>query len=183
MASKDRKKAMGIPGIDCIRQNGCKAAFVRKVVSSLFVYHPDKARDPGFRQWHNGWLVHSGCTAKSKAACNENIFFLTKMCDQLHYGGNCANYGLVEQSRQWGGPHCYPTKAITCPTFIYHGKEEQAVPPVHAEHLHKLISGSELVVMNDHGHGSIGIEYENIILALVQGKSATGTFGNSSSFN
>ena len=74
-------------------------------------------------------------------------------------------------SQGWG----YDAATIKCPTFIYHGKKDAETPLACAELHHKLIKGSELIWMPEtslySGHVTILLKAEEIILALVQGKS------------
>ena len=55
--------------------------------------------------------------------------------------------------------------------MIYNGTGETTPEPA-AENIHKIVSQSELVIMEGHGHTTICMETEGIISALIEGKSA-----------
>ena len=180
VAPKDRAREESLPGLYRIRKKGCMGALARKLMYAFTPYHADKTKDFGFAAIIDNEVVGAGCSPETKAACFKDPFLITKMCDVTLHGGNCVNFGPVEQSRQWGGPHCYDAANIKCPTFIYQGEKEVIVTAFHAKQLHKIIPGAELIVMTGHGHGTLSFEYARIVSALAQGKAAEGTFGNTS---
>ena len=47
---------------------------------------------------------------------------------------------------------------------------------MNAQLYHRLIEGSTLTIFDEHGHVSIGLEAQKIILALVQGKSVPANY-------
>ena len=180
VAPKDRAREESLPGLYRIRKKGCMGALARKLMYAFTPYHADKTKDFGFAAIIDNEVVGAGCSQKTRTACFKDPFLITKMCDVTLHGGNCVNFGPVEQSRQWGGPHCYDAANIKCPTFIYQGEKEVIVTAFHAKQLHKIIPGAELIVMTGHGHGTLSFEYARIVSALAQGKAAEGTFGNTS---
>ena len=102
---------------------------------------------------------------------DSNPYFVCSSLDARLYGGNCKNYGVVEQIRIFGKQGWgFDPAAIKCPTFIYQGEKDAETPVAAAEHLHSIIAGSELIVMPAIGHVTIMLKAEAIILALVQKK-------------
>ena len=86
---------------------------------------------------------------------------------RIHCG--CVELVRIFGKQGWG----FDPAAIKCPTFIYQGKKDAETPVAAAEHLHSIIAGSELVVMEGHGHTTIMMEAPGIIQALVEGRRAT----------
>ena len=157
---------------------GCLARFFFRQISG-WNYHADKTKDYGMADvYASVKTVASGGDERAWNAADQDPFFATKMVDHHLHGANgkltffwwmSAMHGYCEHG------HHYDTTKIKCPTFIYNGKKEETFIG-HAEINHKLIAGSELIVMEEHGHMTIGLEYQRIILALVQGKSVQSSY-------
>ena len=105
---------------------------------------------------------------------DSNPYFVSNMLDARLYGGNCKNYGVVEQIRIFGkqGWGVDPAN-IKCPVFYYHPELDGEIPKPVAEHWKSIIPGCQLIEWPNVGHSTIVYHAEEIILALVQGKAVT----------
>ncbi|MDQ0118722.1 alpha/beta hydrolase [Pseudarthrobacter sp902506025] len=65
--------------------------------------------------------------------------------------------------RNWGRAEPADLSTITQPTLIANGDNDRMVPSVLSEDLHRRISGSELVMYPDSGHGSIFQFHEQFV--------------------
>ena len=155
---------------------GCKGSMARKLSSMLFSVIKDRAKDPGFGKVYNLYFKYNNPNSKKLAPDFEYMdsdpFFVCTMLDAKLYGGNCAHYGVVEQIRIFGkqGWGVDPAN-IKCPVFYYHPELDGEIPLACAEHFHKIIPGCELIRWPNVGHSTIVYKTEEIIRALVQGKS------------
>lgn len=57
--------------------------------------------------------------------------------------------------KRWGRGTPDDLSKITQPTLIANGDQDRMVPTVLSEDLHRRISGSELIIYPDSGHGGI----------------------------
>lgn len=65
--------------------------------------------------------------------------------------------------RNWGRAESADLSTITQPTLIDNGDNDRMVPSVLSEDLHRRITGSELVMYPDSGHGSIFQFHEQFV--------------------
>ena len=150
---------------------GCSGKAFRCLIRSVAEYFPDKTKDFGMAAKYKGTCKgEDGGDKRSWDAMDKNPFFVTKTLDSYLHGTRSKDTFDLEFQRMLGLPYDYDTTAIQCPTFIYNGKKE-ATSAMMAEGNFALIKGAELIIMPEHGHSSILLEAEKIILALVQGKS------------
>ena len=151
--------------------NGCMGRMFRLLIWAVSEYFPDKDRDYGMAKKYTGTMKkEDGGDERAFSVMDRDQFFVTKTLDSYLHGPRSQDTFDLEFQRQLGMPWDYDTAAIKCPTFIYKG-EKEATPLSTAESNHKLITGSELIIMPEHGHSTILLEAEKIILALVKGKS------------
>jgi pimeloyl-ACP methyl ester carboxylesterase len=52
----------------------------------------------------------------------------------------------------------FDISAIRCPVIVLHGGSDRIVDVIHAQHTADLISGADLLVVDDRGHFSITAE-------------------------
>ena len=167
----------GMTMVLSISDSSCSGSFIRALLNSFFPVIADRTKDPDFGKTYNTYFKYGKQNDKKLARdfdlMDSEPFWVSNMLDARLYGGNCANYGLVEQIRIFGkqGWGIDPA-AIKCPTFLYHPELDQEIPKACAEHLHKLIKGSELIEWPGVGHATIVYKAPEIIAALVQGKAA-----------
>jgi pimeloyl-ACP methyl ester carboxylesterase len=147
-------KALGMGYVKDKNNDNCMAGFTKKL---LFNSNPDSGGTGGDeRSWNR---------------MKKDPFFITKFLDGTQHGANTNRTHYLEVRSNWRREGSYyDLEKITCPTFIYNGRNETTTL-FHAEWYKKVIPGSELIIFDEHGHGSIALEAEKIILALVQGKS------------
>eukprot|EP00944_MAST-04C_sp_MAST-4C-sp1_P014764 g14764.t1 len=155
--------------------NGCFGGCLRHMTKNLY-YYPDKTKDFGFAGWSYGgykYYISKECGGAPKEM-QKDLFFVTKILDSELHGSNSKMgllYEMMGLYREWS----FDVAAIKCPTFIYHGMNEE-VPLPHAKMLNKLIPNSELVVFQEHGHVSEMMEFEKIVAGLVQGKAVESSY-------
>ena len=168
----------GFTGLLSMGDNSCMGSMVRKIMSGLFSFVKDRSVDPGLGKAYNMYFKYNSPNSKKFAPdfdfMDSDPFCVSAMLDARLYGGNCANYGVVEQIRIFGkqGWGVDPAN-IKCPCFIYHPELDAEIPQASNEHHHRNIPGSELIVWPGLGHSTIVYKAPEIILALVQGKAAT----------
>ena len=175
-AQRKRLLPDGFSLLFSINDSTCSGSLVRKLIRMAFPKAPtDRTVDPGFAKQYNRFFKYGTPNSKKLAddfaQMDADPFFVSRELDAHFYGGNCSDFGLVEQIRVfckqgWG---CDPSE-IRCPTFIYQGALDAETPLACAEHHKAIIPGAQLVVMPDRGHVTILMRAEEIILALVQGK-------------
>jgi pimeloyl-ACP methyl ester carboxylesterase len=156
-------------------QNCCLKMMIRSYMKNMY-HHPDKTKDFGFAGHSTGGFkyYHSKATGGAPKEMWSDHFFVTRCLDAEMHGSNGTWQLLFELQgifRKWS----YDCSKITCPTFIYHGPKEE-VPLAMAKQTQKIVPGSELVVMEEHGHCSIMMEFENIVAGLVEGKSVQSSY-------
>ena len=104
----------------------------------------------------------------------KDLFFVTKILDSELHGSN-SKMGLLYEMMGLFGEWSFDLAAIKCPTFIYNGEKEETPLP-HAKMFNKLIPNSELIIFPEHGHVSEMMEFEKIVVGLVQGKSVESSY-------
>lgn len=167
------KEALSPSLIFALAKPGCWGGFSRCLLGPVFKTqcYPSKTKDPGFASVYKGYQS-KGCggTEQMFERMDKDQFYISKMMDCHLHGIRSPLTALYElQTVHDPAGFSYDYKNIKCPTFVYNGKEE-LTPLSMAQMYHKCIPGSELIVMQEHGHASIVLESEEIILALVQGK-------------
>ena len=75
----------------------------------------------------------------------------TTMGESFRQGVVGYAHDITVQGRAWS----FDPDAITCPTIVVHGADDQLVPITHSEHTAELIPGAELRVLDDCGHLSL----------------------------
>merc|ERR1712070_156356 len=93
-------------------------------------------------------------------------FFLTGAMDSFR-GFATSQDAFNEWSGCWAEEWSYDICDVKVLCFVYNG-EAETTSVVFAEFIHKLISGSELILWPGHGHLSISLEYTRILEALVK---------------
>ena len=157
---------------------GCAGGLMRAMVNPYFKAK-DTSKDPGFASKYISYFKYGDATGKKHGpfdAMDSDPFFVSALLDSFLHGVNTNHCGVLELIRIFGKQGWgYDAATIKCPTFIYHGKKDAETPLACAELHHKLIKGSELIWMPEtslySGHVTILLKAEEIILALVQGKS------------
>jgi len=139
-------------------------------------YHPDKTKDFGFAGHMSGGFKYykSKETGGAPDAIEQDHFFVTKLLDAELHGSN-TKYSLLYEMQGLYRPWSFDVGKLQCPCFLYHGQKEE-VPLSNAKRNHELINGSELIVMHEHGHCSIMMEFENIVAGLVDGRGVQGSY-------
>ena len=66
-----------------------------------------------------------------------------------------------------GRPWTFDPGAVTAPTIVVHGADDQLVPIAHSEHTASLIPGAELRVLDDVGHLSLSDELPSLAAELM----------------
>ena len=97
-------------------------------------------------------------------------FFVSKFLDGELNGAN-SRCALLYELQGIFAPWSYDAASITCPTFLYYETDGE-VAVAHGEQNQRLIANSQLVVWPQHGHCSILMEFEGIVMALVEGRAA-----------
>ena len=182
VAKKDRGPLCGEGGTLTLSMGepNCAGGFMRAMVAPYFKAK-DASKDPGFAKQYVAYFKYGDSTGKKHGpfdAMDADPFFVSALLDSYLHGVNSNHCGIVELIRAFGKQGWgYDAATIQCPTFIYHGKKDAETPVVCAEHHQKLIKGSELILVPESsrysGHVTILLKAEEIILALVQGKSAS----------
>ena len=161
-----------------IGDSNCSGSMIRKLMASLFSVISDRTTDPDFAKLYNSYFKYGSPNSNKLAPDFELMdsrpFAVSAMLDARLYGGNCKNYGLVEQIRIFGkqGWGVDPAN-IKCPVFYYHPELDSEIPRACAEHFQRIIPHMQLIEWPKVGHATIVYHAEEIILALVQGKAVT----------
>ena len=108
-------------------------------------------------------------------------FFISKMLDGELHGTNTKN-GLLLEMQGIFSPWSFDVADIKCPTFIYNEGQGEVHPDM-ARRNYELIPNSQLCIFKMHGHCSIVMEYEKIIVGLVEGKLIESSYENSNPFS
>ena len=182
VTAKERRKCDTTPGgmILSLNKRGCWAGFSRSCVNAMFggQAHADKSKDYGMAAKYNVYKTKEvGGDKRSWDAMDKDPFFVTKMLDSNLHGALSPKTYVWEFGgflARLEGPF-YDIAQVRCPTFIYNGRDE-ASALMNAQLYHRLIEGSTLTIFDEHGHVSIGLEMQKIILALVQGKSVPANY-------
>lgn len=189
LSKEERSKTDTTPGkmILNLNKKTCWGSFSRWAIGKMakMTYYPDKSKDPGLAGRYK-LFAHPGSKSPenpsvheiagndaSKTAMDKDLFYVSALMDSGLHGLNHKKCQLLEWSSmsREEGPF-FDVSLVKCPCFIYNGRYE-GTNFVCAEFYHRQIQGSELIVMADHGHVSIGREAGKIIKALVQGKAAS----------
>ena len=176
VAKKERGPLCGDAGTLTlsIGEPGCAGGFMRAMINPYFKVK-DTSKDPGFARQYVSYFKYGDKSGRKRGpfdAMDADPFFVSALLDSYLHGVNSNHCGVLELIRTFGKQGWgYDPATITCPTFIYHGKKDVETPVVCSEHHHKLVKGSELIVMPEIGHVTILLKAEQIILALVQKKS------------
>ena len=156
-----------------IGEPGCAGGFLRSMINPYFKVK-DTSKDPGFRSHYVSYFKYGDAKGKKHGPFDKmdsNHFFVSATLDAFHHGVNCKHCAVLELVRIFGkqGWGC-DAATVQCPTFIYHGKKDAETHVACAEFHHRVIKGSELIMMPEIGHVTILLKAEEIILALVQKK-------------
>ena len=149
---------------------GALGRFLLRNVMAPGLSRPDK--DYGCAQYYKGDPSNqSGIkgqgTKESWDILDKDPFYATMSVD-LPIPGAVNSWDTVnEYLRLWGAPWSYDPCEVSVPCFIYNGNPEET-GCLMAEMHHKMIKGSELIIMEGHGHMSIMMESGRIIEALVK---------------
>ena len=168
LSKQERKKVGG--GAAMFNAKGCFGALTRFFMKNVY-YYPDKSKDFGFTgHMAGGYSYYKGKATGGAPKCMEkDHFFVTKLLDSELNGAN-SKCALLYEMQGLFLPWSFDVAKIQCPCFLYHETDGE-VPMVMAEQNKMLIAGSELIVWPQHGHCSIAMEFENIVVGLVEGKS------------
>ncbi len=90
----------------------------------------------------NAWLADEANLAS----------LMTTMGEAFAQGVVGYAHDITVQGRPWS----FDPGAITCPTIVVHGADDQLVPLAHSGHTASLIPGAELRVLDGVGHLSLG---------------------------
>jgi pimeloyl-ACP methyl ester carboxylesterase len=158
-----------------LNKSGCYPAFGRFMVRKIFgaMAVTDKTKDFGMADRYKMMFGPDQPECGDKRMWDrvaKDHFFVTRFFDALMNGSNkpCSAYYQFRSNWRLEGSY-FDLSKIQCPTFIYNGKNE-TTHMMNAEIYKRSISGSELIVLEEHGHASIGMEAGKVILALVQKK-------------
>ena len=152
-------------------ESSCAGGMMRSMVSPYFKVK-DTSKDPGFGSKYVSYFKYGDASGNKHGpwtALDKDPFAVSALLDSYWHGVNCNHCGVVELIRIFGkqGWGC-DVAAVACPTFIYQGAKDAETPVAAAEFFHKVIKGSELIIMEGHGHMSIMMESGRIIEALVK---------------
>lgn len=170
--TKEEQQAIvkgGTPGfIVNSQKKGCCGALNRwllKQMAALGLMKPNK--DYGMAAYYTDKQSLRQGTKASWDVLDNNHFYASLLLDVVIPGCVTVQDGINEFKRGWGLPWSYDPGEIKVPCFIYNGNPEETAVQC-AEALNKMIPGSEKVIMEGHGHGSILMESGRIIQALIK---------------
>ena len=180
VAKKERGSLCGDGGTAALSmgESGCAGGMLRAAMNSYFKVK-DTSKDPGFASKYISYFKYGDAKGKKHGpfdAMDSDPYFVSALLDSYLHGVNTNHCGVHELIRIFGKQGWgYDAATIACPTFIYHGRKDAEVPLACSEFHHKLIKGSQLVMVPEtspySGHTTIMLKAEEIILALVQKKS------------
>ena len=132
--------------------------------------------DFGFAGHSSGGFSYykSKATGGAPKEMSTDHFFVTKLLDSELHGMNSIT-GLCLEMQGLFLPWSYDIANIKCPCFLYIEPKGE-VPITHAQLNNRLIPGSELIVFPEHGHCSIMMEFEKVVLGLIKGNSVQSSF-------
>eukprot|EP00746_Dinoflagellata_sp_MGD_P167701 gnl/MRDRNA2_/MRDRNA2_98542_c0_seq1.p1 gnl/MRDRNA2_/MRDRNA2_98542_c0~~gnl/MRDRNA2_/MRDRNA2_98542_c0_seq1.p1 ORF type:complete len:504 (+),score=137.50 gnl/MRDRNA2_/MRDRNA2_98542_c0_seq1:66-1514(+) len=168
MTNADRKATGAMAFMYNSQKKGCGGAINRWMLnkmSSIGLNKPNK--DYGMKEYYLDKESMRQGTKLSWDVMDNNPFYTTLLLDVMIPGCVTVHDGVNEFKRAFGAPWSYDPREVKVPCFIYNGNPEETTVK-HAEYHHKMIKGSELIVMEGHGHGSILMESGRIIQALVK---------------
>ena len=166
-----RKDIPPLPLMMACQKNSCYGALGRWFINKFFrLRQPDK--DYGCAKYYVGdSSLMTGIKGQGTKAAHDAIdkdpFYVTMGVDIPIPGGVNTWDTPNEYKRCFGAPWFYDPREVTVPCFIYNGEPEEN-SRAFVELTHRLIAGSELVIMDGHGHISIMMESRRIIEALVK---------------
>jgi pimeloyl-ACP methyl ester carboxylesterase len=168
MTKQDRKATGTMAFLYNSQKKGCCGAINRwmlKKMSSMALSKPNK--DYGMAAYYMNKEQQRQGAKPSWDAIDNNPFYATLCLDTVIPGCVTVHDGVNEFRRAMGAPWSYDPREVKVPCFIYNGNPEETTVK-NAESNHKMIQGSELIVMEGHGHMSILMESGRIIQALVK---------------
>ena len=138
---------------------------------AIFEQHKD--RDFGFAGLYKDSMRKSdGGVERTWSAMDKNPFFVAvQLYSTLH--GSVDTLTPLGDIWRAHAPWDVDVAGYTGPTFVYNGGANDITKVEMAEQAHRAMPGSELVVMEGHGHTTIMMEAPGIIQALVEGRRAT----------
>ena len=165
-----------------INSQGCFGGCIRSMMSGVY-YFPDKTKDFGFAgHSYGGYGYYKGkATGGAPLEMDSDHFFISKMLDGELHGTNTKN-GLLLEMQGIFSPWSFDVADIKCPTFIYNEGQGEVHPDM-ARRNYELIPNSQLCIFKMHGHCSIVMECEKIIVGLVEGKLIESSYENSNPFS
>lgn len=155
---------------------GCFASKMRKVSSEYMPKNAERLKKgEQAKVFEEYYISAEGGDKRAWAVAWADPFILSQSVDCSM--GFSSPHGPKdyqnEFDRAFQSPWAYDPCEITVPCFIYNGTKEET-PAFLAELNHKLINGSELIMWEAYGHGSISLEFERIIQALVKKQKVEG---------
>jgi pimeloyl-ACP methyl ester carboxylesterase len=176
-----------------VHKSGCKASLMKwfvRVISKSQWPGKDKTKDFGMAAWYEYYNTStgngaggtlekpegSGGSKEMFALMNKDLFWVSKMMDSHLYGHNTP-MNFYNTAAILTAKYDLDTATVKCPTFLYHGKLDGEAWFRAAEQNHKLIAGSELLMHEGHGHMTVFLWQEQMILALVKGEAYRGIPG------
>ena len=151
---------------------GCYASSLRTFLKNTnfknMWYHKDKSKDFGFAGHKTGGYKFyiSKALGGAPEKNNTDHFFVSQCLDAELHGCNSpwSTWYFFSQIYEAAWP--FDVADIKCRCHIYQESINQAM----ALQNHELIAGSEMTLWDQHGHLSIIMEFEKIVLGLVEGK-------------
>ena len=173
--SKKERKKIDAQGALIMTAPGCIGGLVRRMMKGIY-YYPDKTKDFGFAGHSSGGFSYykSKATGGAPKEMSSDHFYVTKLLDSELHGMNTVT-GLSLEMQGLFHPWSYDIANIKCPCFLY-VESKGEVPITHVQLNNRLIPGSELIVFQEHGHCSIMMEFEKIVLGLVKGNSVQSSY-------
>ena len=159
----------------CGPNPGCCSGTIRNcfLVSILgnMLFFPNKDQDPGFSSLYTSSMrKEDGGCERTWSAMDKDSFFVEKYIYAVLHG--CVDkFSVLGDIWRLLGIWDVDISKFKGHCVIYNGTGETTPEPA-AENIHKIVSQSELVIMEGHGHTTICMETEGIISALIEGKSA-----------
>jgi pimeloyl-ACP methyl ester carboxylesterase len=167
MTKEDRKATAELGFLLNSQKKGCGGSFNRWLLKKFSEYLSQPNKDYGMAAYYTNKDNLRQGTKLSWDVMDSNPYHTTLCLDVVIPGCVKVHDGMNEFLRTMGAPWSYDPREVKVPCFIYNGNPEET-QAIRAEYHHKMIKGSELIIMNGHGHMSLCMESGRIIKALVK---------------
>eukprot|EP00933_Yihiella_yeosuensis_P042173 TRINITY_DN36704_c0_g1_i1.p1 TRINITY_DN36704_c0_g1~~TRINITY_DN36704_c0_g1_i1.p1 ORF type:complete len:369 (+),score=60.01 TRINITY_DN36704_c0_g1_i1:56-1162(+) len=179
MTQQEKKQYKEIPGflLRYKQKKGCcncMDSLMQKFFLSLMVRKKgdDCIGDYGFAGQYKMLRDHCGGDEVAKKALAADPFFVCAAVDSFRK--SCDKDSCIgEWTRCFAAGWCYDPADVKVPCFVYNG-EKELTERICAEFHHKVIKGSDLILLPHHSHLTVSMEYPRIIEALVKKQKVEG---------